>query len=662
MQMKTSRMPINPSSERDRSGGQTARWVKAWGFWLTVGIALLCTLQAGLFLRRCTWDLTDPVRFVGDTHRQCFWALQASGSEGLLNQYDKMAIERRDWITWLDYAPLRLLVMEQWGEYLRRHYPSISDEEPYHAWKRSYEFSAPVLYFNEVMDALAAASAFLLTRYWVKRSRDCLLLTDNRKRIGFWQGSAAALFIWFNPAILLSAYAWPTWDSWIAPMYLMAAFLASTEWWLCSGLVVAVGVMLKGQQLAVAPIFVLWPLVQGRIGASVRWAIGLLLGVAIIVSPWLLTYIPADQLAAARRIQIGLDPQQYPPDLFAISRAFDTPASLWIVGMMFAVTIVPSILKKLIDASNRTTPLLRNKLPTHILLSSVAITLAAAWPCLLARNQHLFPGGLGCSAVLCGVTIFSDRSRKPFLLAALLGTSLFLCIPLFHGSHSWWDCGFAYGAVRWNWIASGLTDNIPGLLHEGFGWASDPNQVAVTLPALPYWSTSFFSAAGSWPATEWNISAKTLFNSIYFTFMVVSGVGIGLQAKRNDRRLLVALVAPWLMFFLLPTEIHGRYLLYAAAVSSICIGESVGMAVLGGVVTLIATIMIADAMLLAGNRPRLGHQLATWFPFLGTGDGVEDLFRAVDATHPGLAWAVILIGAIFLYLALSPTPNLQKGR
>ena len=55
--------------------------------------------------------------------------------------------------------------------------------------------------------------------------------------------------------------------------------------------------MIRFPMLCPAPIFVIWPLVQGRYGGALRWICGMAFGFAVITAGWLITYIPADRLA-----------------------------------------------------------------------------------------------------------------------------------------------------------------------------------------------------------------------------------------------------------------------------------------------------------------------------------------------------------------------------
>jgi len=59
-------------------------------------------------------------------------------------------------------------------------------------------------------------------------------------------GLLAAMLMWLNPAILMDANVWPQWDVWVLPPFLLAALLASVEWWFAAGLVFGLGTMFKG--------------------------------------------------------------------------------------------------------------------------------------------------------------------------------------------------------------------------------------------------------------------------------------------------------------------------------------------------------------------------------------------------------------------------------
>jgi hypothetical protein len=606
--------------------------------WALIAETLFASFVYGMRLRRWTWDVTEPIRYQQDIFNGCFWGLAASGPEGYLNQYEKMAIEDPPSPRFLDYAPLRLFAVSRWGAWLWKHHPpdpaALRD-----AWQPEYEYTKPMLLFNAAMDGMAAVCAFFLTWLWVRRGSE----PEERTHFtGVWQGVIAALLLWFSPAIVLSAHGWPTWDSWIIPFYLLGALLASLDCWFFAGVVIAMGAMFKGQQFTALPVFLLWPLFQKKWGGAVRFIAGLTIAFAGIASPWLVSYLPADKLAAARRIQAVTYYDNYPPNLFAIQRLLDWPAMIWIGGMILAGIAARPVAARV---SQNVAP--QWKWASGI--AALAIFLAAIWPWFLLRNRHQFLLGVGLSAALAAAAIFLPLRALRYTLALAVGAALLLCIDLFHGSSAWWYCGFHYGTIHYPLLIMGNTSNLPGLFQLRWNWPQAVSETAFVLPPIKH----------LWPETA--VTSKMLFNTLFIVVLIISAVGVALQARRQDRRMLVALVTPWLMFFCLPVQIHERYLLFAAGVSAICIGQSVGMALLGLFLTAVTWIMTIHVMLDWGNRDQFGSDLARQFPRIFSPDAGHTLYSFIQGTHPDIAWAVLVIAAIFMWLSLTPTPGRRGG-
>ena len=174
--------------------------------WLIIAAVLFFAVVEGLHLRWWVFQISDPIRFIDDDTRGCYWGLLASGPEGYLNQYDKMDPEipewqDQSWVPWLDYGPLRLLVMREWGEWQRAYHPP-DPGDLFNAWQRPYWFNAPVLHFNAILEGFAAICAFFLTRLWVIRGSAG---ETHGHFHGIWQGLVAALCIWFSADIIISA-------------------------------------------------------------------------------------------------------------------------------------------------------------------------------------------------------------------------------------------------------------------------------------------------------------------------------------------------------------------------------------------------------------------------------------------------------------------------
>jgi len=637
--------------------------------WTAIVTITVVAFLSGLQLRSWTFDVTTPIRF-GDIYRGCGWGLWASGSEGFLNQYEKMSIQQADSRRWLDYAPLRLAAMTLWGHWIREHYPDAASDpnRAFESWQREREFSQPILNFNTGVEVLGAVCAFLLTRHWVRRcdraplgknqQADALPLGERPDPWytlrGAGAGTAAALILWFNPAMHLSAHGWPTWDMWVVPMYLLALLLAGWNLWFLCGLTIAIGAMFKGQQLAVATVFVLWPLLQGRVGASARWVIGLAFGFAMIASPWLVTYLPPDALAVARAVQAQSGQEwQAPYGTFDIPRVWDKPALLWVIGVTLGLGLAPIIMAWLRKLTRREQLENGDRAFGIYLIGAIVVgvllTTALVWPMRSVQNVAHFWYALPVAGAIATLVVLLARVRGAFYCAAAgCGGSLLLCMVLFNGSHAWWDCGFHYGTIHWQWMIMGTTSNLPGLLDIRYGWERSALQTAFTIPSELLWN---------WPAGTIDVTAKQMFSVIYGVTLVLCGLGISRAAARHDRRVLVAFVAPYVMFFCFPCQIHERYLLFAAGSAAILVGYGWGMTLLGLFMTAVTWIMTMHVMIGNGRRVDFGIYLNQTFPGWFGPDFGDKLLRFIAGTHPDIAWAVLLVAGIFMYYSLVPSPR-----
>jgi hypothetical protein len=632
--------------------------------WLLIALVFAVAFRQGVRLRKWMYVTFDPIRFRADIYRGCYWGLIASGPEGYLNQYDKMEPQLPDrldarWIPWLDYAPLRLLIMEQWGAWQRVHFPPKPYVPLMRAWQPQYEFTAPVLWFNTAMEILAAVCAFFLTRLWVIRGHgggEPLHHFD-----GVWQGAVAALLLWFSPDLLISAHAWLTWDTWIIPWFLLTALLASLDWWFAAGLAMGIGAMFKGQQLFVASIFIAWPIMQGRFAAALRWIVGLALAIALIGSGWLLSYIPPSaKLDAARAVQQSTPVAMYPPDLFAIPRIFDWPAAVWI-GLMLLATAAAPFVRSFADSRKTAPQPTRLKTILHsrwtwLTAAAALIFIAGYWPFLAKSNRQYGSFGFVGAGALAAAALFFHPRKPRYLLPAVAAAGLFSCIALFHGGDGWLKCTFGYGLDHWPYMTQGLSANVPAVFEHRFGWSHDADQIAFTLPAIAHPWPAMFTTHAWWPAASADITAKTLFDSLFIFFLILSALGVGIQARRGDRRMLVALVTPWIMFFLWPVQIHERYLVFASGIAVCCIGNSFGTCLLGIFLSLCSAVMLMNVLFSNVNPSAwqtFGQNLSATFPTLFTPQSGTTMAQYISATFPDMAWGILVVGMIFLYLSFT---------
>lgn len=268
---------------------------------ILLALVLLALLAGGIALRHYAWRETTHLRFQRDIANGFYWGSQtltegrrlSPGEEGdswstlargYLGLYERVQKEAYENNYYLDYPPLRLLVMSIWAKEVRAKFPGAEDGTP--------EYVEPLLRVNLCAELVTALGIFLLVRLGVRRASGVtdsgLLHRLPAVERGWVCGLVAASVAWLEPSLILDAHAWPQWDCWILPFYLFAALAALTRRWFWCGCLLAAGGMLKGQLLFVAPFFVFWPLWQKRRARAGQVLAGFTATAALVVSPWLL--------------------------------------------------------------------------------------------------------------------------------------------------------------------------------------------------------------------------------------------------------------------------------------------------------------------------------------------------------------------------------------
>src|SRR5205809_5910885 len=268
---------------------------------ILVGVLIATILFAGIQLRRWIGDTTRHVRYQHDIVNGFYWgsevlkeARRLSPDEssanswtgfcrGYLALYDRVKDKAYEQEYGLDYAPLRLLVMAIWAKEVRDGFPWVDKDHP--------KLVNPLLKINFICELVSALAIFLLVRECPRRSRptqSSLLTRLPQQHRGWICGLAAASAAWLEPSMILDAHGWPQWDVWVLPFYLCAALAALKNRWFWCGCLLALGAMLKGQLLFVAPFFVLWPLWQKKWIRALRMLAGFTATTALIVSVWVL--------------------------------------------------------------------------------------------------------------------------------------------------------------------------------------------------------------------------------------------------------------------------------------------------------------------------------------------------------------------------------------
>jgi hypothetical protein len=255
----------------------------------------------GVQLRRWIGENTRHVRYQHDIVNGFYWGQEALKEarrlspgdasanswtglfRGYLALYDRVKQKAYKNDYGLDYPPLRLLTMAIWSKQVRDGFPWVDNEHP--------KLVNPLLKINLFCELVSSAAIFFLVRLSVSRSVlahstwPTWLSREHRASIC---GLAAASVAWLEPSMIFDAHGWPQWDVWILPFYLFAALAALRNRWFWCGCLLALGAMLKGQLLFVAPFFVFWQLWQKRWLSALRVIAGFTATAALIVSPWLL--------------------------------------------------------------------------------------------------------------------------------------------------------------------------------------------------------------------------------------------------------------------------------------------------------------------------------------------------------------------------------------
>ncbi len=566
---------------------------------LLLGLFVIAMIRPGLGFRTWAWDFTEPGRFRGDINRNFVFGAKALDN-GYLNLYEDDIRDQpsRGWK--LDYTPLRLLTFETWAAWTRRTHPGASQ------WEDSY--SAPLINYYTTLEWLAAVAALLIVRHWlIECARaDQPFAPDVSPWTGFVRAMLAFTLLWFDPGVAIIAHGWPSPNMWVIPLYLWTALFCLWDCWFVAGLVMGIGAMMQGQQMLVAPIFILWPLFAGRPVRAMRWVCGFAFAFIGITSGWMLSVRP---------------------DLQSQVRFVNWRAVSWLVA---------SLLMLLLLALHRQFPW-RYRRVWWLVPAGLAVVVinVPAWAIgdrwIIGATMLL---SVGMIAALWQFGWTTKRYLLPLATAGLLAG----CMPLFGATTAWWDIGFAYGAERFPNVGGTLANNLGAILHFNFNW-QDIHE------------TCFAIAPGTW--FNWGsesiaVNNRQVLLTIYMLFFVAGAFALARQWRRRGRNLLIALVLPWVLFFTLMPQMSPRYAVFAAGIGAICIGRSAGMSLLVLYFSAL-TVEQTSLCMMFGNRVGGDH-----FNALFNGE-MRDLFERINC--PGPSWATLIAAGVFMWMSLTGAPR-----
>lgn len=594
--------------------------VRPWIAWLLVALIAWAAFGIGVQVRRWAWDQTTDIRFLNSVSNAIEWGRYAN-DVGVLNLYDELLSQHGEDGDYngparfaLDYPPLRLFIATWWADWARTNYPPAIGSPV--VWQPAYAFTWPMLRMNIGCEVLASLAMFLLVYRWI---RICQLppaprwwtlrpsqgwghteglerLSDLPSTVGLTSATLAMLLLWFNPAMIWNAHVYPQWDVWLLPAFLFAVYFGLRNWWLPAGIVVGISAMTKGQILLGFPLLLAWPLLMGNISGAMRLLIGLLAGVACVIFPWMLK----------------------------APGAWD-----WVYHVIWGA----GLLTLAASLSRRTWrwQLLRGAL-------AIAGAVAICWQVGDYLGQYALPGkdisidktsALTCFAsALVMIALWGGRRWIPTLLAGCWGGAMFLCMPLLGASTGWYMVGVVYGTRHWKDLYWCHGSTLGAILQIRYQWLY---QSTMDLSWIPWFQLG-------------EVSIRQVMMGLYVGALAWCVVALVRHRRRHDPRLLLVLAAPFLASYTLLPQMVDRYLMWPAALLSAYAAISVSGLLLWLVLSLIACAMMAEyAMSMARHTP----MAQAWIPWLAP-------------TFPDIAWAIMVLCVVVLWLSSSATPRLRE--
>jgi hypothetical protein len=448
-------------------------------------------------------------------------------------------------------------------------------------WSDDYDFTSPMLWFNTISELASAVLIFLLIRLWVIRGDESTRPLDEPARP--FRGVAAGML----GALLLwfnPAVIWDghSWPQW--DVWLVPFFLAA----------------------------VLLASVNWWFAAGVLITIGgYLKGQMWLGAPILLIWpVCQFRFGAALRAIAGL----------IFSAAFialpwvhpQLKGMVWYLCALLAMgLLVPFVF--------------RWRLPAVVMVIFAAASALLAWPWTADVSLGWKMAAIAVLPMIA-FTRFVNPMLRPSVFALGVGVVLILLMPVYGGSTSWFDVGFQGGAAKYETMLTGNgTYNIPALFSRTFRWPQSVEDVT-TLPVIGM------------------VNYRQFASIVYGACLLLCGIGAAVNARRGDRRFLVAMAAPWVLFYILLPQMHGRYLIWGAAMSALLAAESVGLGLLGMIISIIAAL----------------GMITNQYNFETGWDPAN--YQRLMSIRPHLGWMLLLAGAILLYLAIVPRTFRRRRR
>jgi hypothetical protein len=194
-------------------------------------------------------------------------------------------------------------------------------------------------------------------------------------------------------------------------------------------------------------------------------------------------------------------------------------------------------------------------------------------------------------------------------------------------------------------MVSGQIDNLPELLQERWGWDNLMEPV-VTIPKGPTADNiaEFLNQVDPGvrlkPGHEIGLPLKYCLVCIWLIAVVMCAAAVARHDRNRSPRFLAAIVAPWVIFFAVMTQMHQRYLLWGGSLSAATAILSPGYFVLHLFLSVVSMSQEMQSM------------MNNMYDYSGRHYTDNAVYQFINNWHPGIAWAVLLTAGIFLYTAV----------
>jgi hypothetical protein len=275
-------------------------------------------------------------------------------------------------------------------------------------------------------------------------------------------------------------------------------------------------------------------------------------------------------------------------------------------------------------------------------LAAVTISMVLVFHGVIGRASDLPGSTLALFFLLVLVPPWFIRRRSiVFWLLGVLAIAVWISSWEFNGSYSWATLGFAYGSVKHDLMQMSIRNfsNLTSILGQSYQW--DIHQQMGNLKFA-------FTTPGPWrighwaiPAVQWtggvDMDVKTTMAVLYGICLLVSAVAAAVHSRRNDRRFLVALVVPWIVFPVVMCQMGDRYPIWASTISAAMVAVSLELSLVHVLLAAISFAMVAK---------QLANFDTTRWP---------QLLSLMNPTFPGIGWMMVMIALIFLVASMAPS-------